>query len=330
MRDLRQFFAYLNDISFPYVVLRNWDNLPDDVEIGGHTDLDLLVYDREHFLEVFPQAKAEYPFPRVRYEMPIGNTHFFMDIRYVGDGYYPLDFEKAILDTREYNENGFYTPDPLHFRLALAYHVVHHKGRNTYERHLGDATVQELLEALKQSNVGWESPVDPSVGKFNAYYRGATSVVEMKEGSVVKKQVAYRDYDLLKNEARILSECASVHFPKVIASGTDTIELENCGEQLTADNLPADWKKQLVAILMELKSEGIHHRDIKPDNLMVKNGIIKLIDFGWARFDNDPPDSPPSCLGFPYRASWGCDDTYAIRKIIKELEFQLDERAEAI
>lgn len=330
LTDIRQFFSYMNDISFLYVVLRNWDNLPDNVEIGGHGDLDLLVYDKEHFMEIFPQAESVFPSPRVRYKLTIGNTHIYMDVRYLGDGYYPIDFEREILNNREFNLNGFYTPSPLHFRLALAYHTVHHKGVNTYERFLGSATIQELLESLKESNIGWESPVDTSVGKFNAYYKGATSIVEKKENSVVKKQTAYKDYDLLKNEARLLNECQSIHFPRIIAQSDDTIEIEDCGELLTVNNIPDDWKQQLISILLELKAHNVQHRDIKPDNLMVKNGIIKLIDWGWARLNDDLPDDPPACLGYPYRASWGSDDNFAMRKIIKEIEFKLEERAVSI
>lgn len=128
MKSLTQFFNYLNGVSFPYVVLRNWEALPDSVEFGDHSDLDLLVYDMEHFLEIIPGLHAEYPYPRVRFKMQVGNEHIFMDIRHVGDGYYPTEFEEAILETREWNDKGFYTPNPIHHRIALAYHVVHHRG----------------------------------------------------------------------------------------------------------------------------------------------------------------------------------------------------------
>jgi hypothetical protein len=330
MKSISQLFNYLNDINFQYVVLRNWGNLPDSVEFGDHSDLDLLVYDIEHFKEVITDARQEYPYPRVRMKIPIGTEYIFSDIRHLGDGYYPVDFEKAMLDTRVWNEKGFWTPDPLHHAIGLAYHAVHHKNENTYQRWLGDATIKELLEALKQSNIGWVPPTDRSVGSFNQYWKGATSVIDKKEDSVIKTQTSFKGYDLIANEKRILSVISSVHFPKLINATDGTIEVENCGESLSVDNAPKDWKEQLVQILVDLKSNNVQHRDIKPDNLMVKDGVIKLIDFGWARFFDDKPDSPPSCLGFPYRCSEGFDDAFSMRKVIKEMDYKFEEKEEEI
>lgn len=329
MKSLTQFFEFLNGVSFPYVVLRNWEPLPNSVEFGDHSDLDLLVYDIQHFLEIIPGVKAEYPFPRVRFKMAVGNEYIFMDIRFVGDGYYPEDFQKAILDNREWNDKGFYTPSPLHHRLALAYHVAHHKGINTYHQWLGPCTVDELLQALKGSAIGWVEPSDKSVGRYNAYWRGATAIVSKEDGKIVKRQTGFMKYGLIQNEQRILENAISIHFPK-FEKGTsaEEIVMEDCGELLTLENLSKDWQEQLIAILMELKAHNIQHRDIKPENLMIKEGIIKLIDFGWARFYDDPEDSPPSCLGYPYKPSEGWDDNFSMRKVIKMFNARLINKME--
>lgn len=326
MKDLRTFFSYMNDVNFPYVVLRNWDNLPDSVKLGEHSDLDLLVYDLEHWREIFPEAKRVYSTPRVQFKIPVNNSFIQTDIRYVGDGYYPERLEKLLLETRERHAKGFYVPNVVMTRLALAYHVVHHKNRNTYKGWLGDVSVEELLKALKESDIGWVPPSDPSVGRFNQYMKGATATVEKEDGKIVKTQVGYKDYDLIGNEARILAKCKSKHFPKIYKAGESEIRIEDCGEELTLDNLPDNWKQQLIQIIKDLRSYGAEHRDIRPDNLMVKNGIIKLIDFGWARLKDDPPDNPPACLGYPYRASWGPDDNFAMTKVIREFQFKKEEK----
>ena len=330
MQSLTQMFNYLNGVDFPYVVLRNWEGLPDSVEFGDHSDLDLLVYDFEHFLEIVKEAKAEYPFPRVRFKFPIGKDYIFMDVRYVGDGYYPREFQEAILETREWNEKGFYTPNAIHHRIALAYHVVHHKGANTYPQWLGNVKLQELLNALKESPIGWVEPEDKSVGRFNAYWRGATAIVSKEDGKVYKEQRSFKEYDLVSNEKRMLSVLDSIHFPKIYEDKDNMIVMEDCGEMINEDNLPKDWKEQLVQIIVELRSNNIQHRDIKPENLMVKEGVIKLIDFGWARFYDEPQDNPPSCLGYPYKPSEGWDDNFSMCKIIRMFESRRAEELELI
>ncbi len=331
MKSLRQLFEYMNDISFEYVVLRNWENLPDSVEYGDHSDLDLLVYDFNHWREVFPNSHSEFPYPRVRFKIPINDTYIFADIRSVGDGYYPADFQQQILENREFNKNGFWTPSPLHHRLALAYHVVHHKNSNTYPNWLGDITSKELLVALKKSTIGWVPPVDKSVGTFNAYWNGATSLVSKGDGFVTKKQDSFMAYSLIDNEERILSHISSIHFPKVISRNEGELSIEDCGELLTEDNLPDNWKEQLIRIIIELRTNNVQHRDIKPDNLMIKNGIIKLIDFGWAKFeDEEDKVSPPACLGYPFRPSWGWDDNYSMKQVIKQMEYNINKKQEEI
>jgi len=341
MRNLRQFFSYMHDVNFQYVVLRNFDNLPNDAQLGEHSDLDLLVYDFEHFFELFPEARLVHKVPRVRTRIPIGESCLYADVRSVGDDYYPESFQRAILRSREWNDRGFFTPDYACHTAALAYHAVHHKNdiAQEYRKYLGPVTVDELLDSLKASSIGWVEPKDKSVGRFNAYWKGATSVIKKTDFGVIKTQVSYHEYPLLANEEDILSRLNSRHFPKLIPQGEkynpDAIAIENCGEHLTLDNIPDDWRAQLNRILDELQAHDIQHRDIKLDNLMVLDRTIKLIDFGWAitlkaqifrggKFEL-LEKSPPSCLGMPNKPSTGFDDEYSMRRVIKQIEYMLEE-----
>lgn len=330
LQNISQFFSYMNDVDFPYVVLRNFEGLPHSITIGGHTDLDLLVYDIEHWKEIFPDAVQVHKSPRVQFLIPMGETNVYIDVRHVGDDYYPEDFERAVLDSREWNEKGFWTPNPVHFRIALAYHVVHHKNANTYQKWLGDVTVEQLLSSLKKSDIGWVEPKDHTVGRFNSYWKGCTSIIEKAGNTVKKRQVSYGKYNLGENEYRILSKVKSLHFPKVLGFENGVITLEDCGVPISSEGLPIDWKKQLVTILLALRAEGIEHRDIRPDNLLVKDGVIRLIDFGWARLREDMPDNPPSCLGYPYKPTYGFDDNYSMKMVIKQLEYQLEEKLSCV
>lgn len=327
MNSIRQFLSYMNDISFKYVVLRNWESLPFDVCLGEHSDLDLLVYDFDHFFEIFPQAKLEHKLPRVRTKIPIDDSYIYVDVRSIGDNYYPIDLQKAILETREYNSRGFYTPNPLHHRIALAYHAVHHKGNvsQEYTKYLGDSNVEELLDALKTSNVGWVEPKDKTVGAYYGYWKGATSVVSINDGRVIKKQINYTSNNLLENEYRILSHAVSNHFPKVYNYSDGSLEMEHCGEPLE-DNIPDNWEEQLNDILKDLKANNILHRDIRIDNLTVKDKIIYLIDFGWAKIVGEEERlDVPSCLGYPNKSSEGFSDAYSMGCVKRQLEYQLEE-----
>lgn len=330
MQSLKQVFQYLNDIEFKYVVLRNWDNLPDYAVLGEHGDLDLLVYDLSHFEEIFAgHLTRVYPYPRVQYRLAIGDSYVQIDARYVGDGYYPESFENNILNTRVLNPLGFWTPNPLHHRLALAYHAVHHKGyiSDDYRRWLGDAKLEEVLDALKNSQIGWVSPLDHSVGKFNAYIKGATGIVSDNGQSVTKEQYRFKNHDLISNESRILQKLSGRHFPALVSEANGEIEIEHCGSPISTENLPDDWKEQLVEIIRDLKESEVVHRDIRIENLMVKDGIIKLIDFGWAcKFGTESNDNPPELLGFPNKSPWGFDDAFSMGKVIKQIESKAKEK----
>lgn len=123
---IEQFFAKMNDIDFPYVVMRNYEGLPEVISPDGHNDLDLLVYDFNHWQEIFPQARREHHAPRVQFSLEINGEKLFIDVRSVGDGYYPTLFQMNMLATRKFN-GMFFTPDKEHHLLGLVYHVVHHR-----------------------------------------------------------------------------------------------------------------------------------------------------------------------------------------------------------
>lgn len=73
-------------------------------------------------------------------------------------------------------------------------------------------------------------------------------------------------------------------FPKIISFDENnyTIYLNYCGELLNENNIPPNWKFQLENINKALNKNNIFHNDIWYGNLLVKDGVIHLIDFGWS------------------------------------------------
>ena len=46
--------------------------------------------------------------------------------------------------------------------------------------------------------------------------------------------------------------------------------------------------KQIINGLKDLNKLNICHRDLKPDNIFINDGVYKIADFGFSRkYDND-------------------------------------------
>jgi uncharacterized coiled-coil protein SlyX len=75
--------------------------------------------------------------------------------------------------------------------------------------------------------------------------------------------------------------------------------------------------KECLEILAELESAGIQHRDIQPNNLMVRQGKPVLLDFGWAMTERMPMLLPAGLLSLTPDGQ-ACD-AYAMGRILSDL-----------
>lgn len=105
------------------------------------------------------------------------------------------------------------------------------------------------------------------------------------EGDIVKKKYYSHNQILYQTEMHWLKKLGSSPFiPELIEYSDDALSLTTrySGEPISAENAPADWEKQLTDILFFLKQADCHHGDLLPQNLLVKNGKLRVIDFAFA------------------------------------------------
>jgi hypothetical protein len=82
------------------------------------------------------------------------------------------------------------------------------------------------------------------------------------------------------------------HFPTILGADDDstTIYMTYCGNTINKKNIhtiPTNWKDQIRKILLTLQKYKIYNNDSFLQNFLIKDGIIILIDFGWASFDKE-------------------------------------------
>ncbi len=124
--SIEKLFDYLNRFT-KYIVMRNFECLPDEYTMAEHGDIDLLV---ENFDEVVYLTNAEKVFPesyRVHYRIMINGEEVLFDFRYVGDNYYDEKFERLLLKERILDPKGFYRPSDKLYFVNLLYHALVHK-----------------------------------------------------------------------------------------------------------------------------------------------------------------------------------------------------------
>ena len=89
-----------------------------------------------------------------------------------------------------------------------------------------------------------------------------------------------------RNEINILPKLEIYNLtPKLINFNSNCLFLSNCGEVISKNNIPINWKEQIYNIYNMLVKEKLYHNDITVTNFTVLKNKIYLIDFGWASFE---------------------------------------------
>ncbi|MFW3614402.1 hypothetical protein [Billgrantia antri] len=146
-RDWNEPFEILNN-CVKYLVLRNFENLPVRT---GYGDVDFLCSD----FQKLASAANVYQKNGRPYKGTIdiaGNT-IPVDIRFVGDGYYPCSWEKDMLERRKKHGN-FFVPELEDLFFSLLYHCKVHKSR------VSESYVELLEEIAREKQWSWYQDVN--------------------------------------------------------------------------------------------------------------------------------------------------------------------------
>jgi len=119
----------------------------------------------------------------------------------------------------------------------------------------------------------------------------------------------------ISNEVKALTRLAdSIHFPNLINYDDNSITTEYAGAVSTASKyirnpnndwdvrefieIPNDFEEQVNVILDELRKANLRHSDINAGHFLIKEGIVKLIDFGLClEFGEPEPKNYPQTQG---------------------------------
>lgn len=172
--SLQHLFLLLNQTT-EYVVLRNFDRMPESYYEEEHGDIDILVNDDPVNVSLLMNATPLYSKKyRVHYKVNINNETVRFDIRHLGDGYYDENWERHIIERRTLFK-GFYVPDLENFKYSLLYHALVHKPvvSEDYSEKLASLGFEQgrfvnaLQEFMCSKGYSYSEPRDLSV-HFNA------------------------------------------------------------------------------------------------------------------------------------------------------------------
>ena len=131
--SLRRVFDVLNFSGIEYVVLRNFEKMPDKIKIDpNHLDVDLLVsdyYEAKRLLDGDSPPSTwstsyENGHYRVVNKVSIEGKQVDFDLRHVGDNYMCKQWQLDILKRRVKLDSGMYVPSEEDHLYTIIYHAI--------------------------------------------------------------------------------------------------------------------------------------------------------------------------------------------------------------
>ncbi|KAJ7439389.1 hypothetical protein B0H11DRAFT_1934538 [Mycena galericulata] len=139
---------------------------------------------------------------------------------------------------------------------------------------------------------------NPSVMVLKVVVRASGTVWRSAIGSDVVNLI-FEDGDLPFHGAAVLETAREFQVPRfrgVVSDGEETgVVMSYTGTPIQSiECAPDGQKQQLAQTIMSLHAIGIHHHDVRPDNVLIDTrGVLTLIDFDQAELVHE------SCVGCP-------------------------------
>lgn len=132
---------------------------------------------------------------------------------------------------------------------------------------------------------------------------GMSEVYRVFDGSeryvlkMVKEDATEEDVKLFRREIRILRMMNHPNIMEIVADRYDSDRpyyvMPNCGKSFVelaccqiSDLELLDYAISFCQAIQFAHESGIYHRDIKPQNVLLYKGVVKVSDFGLSRFVN--------------------------------------------
>ena len=155
----------MNDVE-PYILLTNFDNFIPGLPVGD--DIDIMVSNQKKFALFANAAKISKGSERVNHRITVNGKLVDIDIRYVGDDYFDIHWQKHCMQSRVKHSQGFYVMNEINQYYTMLYHSLIHKKniprkyQDFFALEVKDLKVK-LYEFMYENSYGTTEPKDITV-----------------------------------------------------------------------------------------------------------------------------------------------------------------------